>query len=109
MIRGSWDLKRTTLLRLAKYALAALTAALWLQEIAGAVTSLRGVNPRLDVLLDLLTGIATVAVIAMICTGVIVRAYGQQAKALASVIDATDARADRSSRRALRAVGSGKP
>lgn len=109
MIHGSWDLKRTTLLRLAKYALGAVTAVLWLEEIAEAATSLRGLNPRLDVLLDLLTGVSTIAVIATICTDAIVAASARQAKALAAVIDATDTRAGRTgSGRALHAVGSRK-
>ena len=92
--------------RLGKGALFAITALLWIEEGTEAATSLRGISPSFDALLDLLTGISSVAVIAMICTGVIVRAYGQQARALASIVDASSARAGIADRgRVLRAVG----
>lgn len=102
-------LKHIILVRLGKGALVAVTLALWCEEGLEAVTSLRGISPRLDVVMDLLTGISTVAVIAWICTEAIVAASARQAKALAAVIDATDTRAGRAGNgRALHAVGSRK-
>jgi hypothetical protein len=86
-------LKRTTLLRLARYALVALTAALWAAEAGECTASMRGISPALNAVLDLLTGISSVALIAMICTGLLIRVMKQVATALAGFIDAETARA----------------
>jgi hypothetical protein len=86
-------LLRSYILRLGKGALVAITALLWLEEAAEAATSAGGVSPRFDALLDLLTGISSVALIAWICTRYITRAMGIRTTALARFIDATSARA----------------
>jgi hypothetical protein len=86
-------LLRSYILRLGKGALFAITALLWLEEAAEAATSAGGVSPRFDAVLDLLTGISSVALIAMICTGVLIRVMKQVATALAGFIDAETARA----------------
>jgi hypothetical protein len=54
---------------------------------------MRGISPALGAVLDLLTGISSVAVIAWECTRCVVRAMGMRTTALASFIDAETARA----------------
>lgn len=79
-------MNKTTLLRLAKYALVALTAALWAAEAGECTASMRGISPALNAVLDLLTGISSVALIAMICTRHIVQAQEKKTTALAGVV-----------------------
>lgn len=97
------------LLRLGKYAAIIVTLSLWAEEAAEAVTSLRGINPRLDAFLGSLTITLSVIVIAWICTDHIVKAQERKTAVLARICDAASEHAGLTEAgRVLRAVGSRK-
>ena len=66
---------------------------LWIQEGYEDVVHPRWLTPALGQLLDSLTIVATVALVAWTCTECVVRAMERKASALAAFIDATSARA----------------
>jgi hypothetical protein len=86
-------LKRTTLLTLIKRGLLALTAGLWLEECYETFCPPRWLTPGRDRLLDSVLVVLSFLVIAWFCTECVVRAMDRKAAAVASVIDATAARA----------------
>jgi hypothetical protein len=70
-----------------------ITLLLWLTEVGECTTSMRGIRPALDELLDSLTVVMSFIVVAWTCTEHVVRAMEHKASALATFIDATSARA----------------